>query len=41
MPVEVDVELDGRLPEPAETMAYFVVAEALANVAKHSEASGA
>jgi len=41
MPVEVDVELDGRLPEPAETTAYFVVAEALANVAKHSEASEA
>src|SRR5215207_7713573 len=41
MPAEVDVELDGRLPEPAETTAYFVVAEALANVAKHSEASEA
>ena len=41
VPVEVDVELGGRLPEPAETTAYFVVAEALANVAKHSEASEA
>jgi signal transduction histidine kinase len=41
VPVEVDVELDGRLPEPAETTAYFVVAETLANVAKHSEASEA
>ena len=39
--VEVDVELDGRLPEAAETTAYFVVAEALANVAKHSGASEA
>jgi signal transduction histidine kinase len=38
VPVEVDVELAGRLPESAETTAYFVVAEALANVAKHSEA---
>jgi signal transduction histidine kinase len=39
VPVEVDVELDGRPPEPVETTAYFVVAEALANVAKHSGAS--
>ena len=41
VPVEVNVELDGRPPEAAETTAYFVVAEALANVAKHSEASEA
>jgi signal transduction histidine kinase len=41
VPVEVDVELDGRPPEPVETTAYFVVAEALANVAKHSGASEA
>jgi signal transduction histidine kinase len=39
VPVEVDVDLDGRPPEAAETTAYFVVAEALANVAKHSGAS--
>jgi signal transduction histidine kinase len=41
VPVEVDVELDRRPPEAAETTAYFVVAEALANVAKHSGASEA
>jgi len=41
VPVEVGVELDGRLPETEETTAYFVVAETLANVAKHSGASGA
>jgi signal transduction histidine kinase len=41
VPVEVDVDLDGRPPEPVETTAYFVVAEALANVAKHSGASEA
>src|SRR3712207_2933723 len=41
VPVVVDVELDGRPPEPVETTAYFVVAEALANVAKHSGASEA
>jgi signal transduction histidine kinase len=39
VPVEVDVDLDGRPPEPVETTAYFVVAEALSNVAKHSGAS--
>jgi signal transduction histidine kinase len=41
VPVEVDVDLDGRPPEAVETTAYFVVAEALANVAKHSGASAA
>jgi signal transduction histidine kinase len=41
VPVEVDVELDRRPPEVVETTAYFVVAEALANVAKHSGASEA
>jgi len=38
IPVEVDVRLPGRLPPATESIAYFVVAEALANVAKHSEA---
>ncbi len=38
---EVDLDLDGRPPEAVETTAYFVVAEALANVAKHSGASQA
>jgi signal transduction histidine kinase len=41
VPVEVDVRLDGRPPEEVEATAYFVVAEALANVAKHSGASEA
>jgi signal transduction histidine kinase len=41
VPVEVNVELAGRPPEAVETTAYFVVAEALANVAKHSGASEA
>jgi signal transduction histidine kinase len=39
IPVSVMVDLDSRLPARAETAAYFVVAEALANTAKHSEAS--
>ncbi|MFC6878414.1 MULTISPECIES: sensor histidine kinase [Actinomadura] len=37
--VEVDVELPGRPPEGVESAAYFVIAEALANVAKHSGAT--
>jgi signal transduction histidine kinase len=41
VPVEVSVKLDGRPSEAVETTAYFVVAEALANVAKHSGASEA
>ncbi|WP_433063899.1 sensor histidine kinase [Dactylosporangium sp. CS-033363] len=36
--VELDVHLDGRLPEPVEVAAYYVVAEALTNAAKHSDA---
>jgi signal transduction histidine kinase len=35
VPVEIDVSL-GRLPVAVEATAYFVVAEALTNVAKHS-----
>ncbi len=40
VPVELDTSpLDGRLDAAAETAAYFVIAEALTNVAKHSRAS--
>ena len=38
VPVVVDVQAEGRLPELIESTAYFVLAEALANVAKHSGA---
>lgn len=38
VPVSVDVRLDGRLPGPVEAAAYFVVSEALTNVARHSGA---
>jgi signal transduction histidine kinase len=37
VPVENDVSVD-RLPAPVEATAYFVVAEALTNVVKHSRA---
>jgi signal transduction histidine kinase len=39
VPVELDVVVDRRLPESAEVAAYYVVAEALANAAKHARAS--
>jgi signal transduction histidine kinase len=43
VPVPVDLEVDTpeRLPAPVETAAYFVVSEALANVAKYARASQA
>ena len=41
-PVPVEVEITaGRLPEAIEATAYFVVAEALTNVAKHARAASA
>jgi signal transduction histidine kinase len=40
--VEVDVDLRGAVPSPAiETMAYFCVAELLANATKHADAERA
>lgn len=38
VPVTVDLQLDERLPAPVEAAAYFVVSEALTNVARHSGA---
>jgi PAS domain S-box-containing protein len=38
LPVQLTVTVDGRLPEPVEAAAYYVVAEALANVNKHAGA---
>jgi GAF domain-containing protein len=40
VPVEIDVSV-GRLPAAVEATAYFVVAEALTNVAKHARAAHA
>jgi signal transduction histidine kinase len=39
LPVELHVHVDGRLPEPVETCAYYTVAEALTNTAKYAHAS--
>jgi len=41
IPVEVDILLPERLPTAVEVAAYFVVAESLVNVQKHSEATRA
>jgi signal transduction histidine kinase len=41
VPVEVDVVLDDRLPAPLESALYFMIAEAMANIARHSEATWA
>jgi signal transduction histidine kinase len=42
MPVPVDIDVSvGRLPPAVESTAYFVVAEALTNVAKHARAGHA
>jgi len=39
LPVTIEMERHGRLPENVEVTAYYVVSEALANAAKHAHAS--
>jgi PAS domain S-box-containing protein len=39
VPVALDVAMDAQVPEAIEVAAYFVASEALANVAKHAQAS--
>ena len=39
VPVEATIDVPDTLPPHVETAVYFVVAEALTNVAKHSEAT--
>ncbi|GAA3954048.1 sensor histidine kinase [Actinoplanes auranticolor] len=41
IPVAVDLDLPGRFPAPIESTAWFVVCEAMANVARHSGAGRA
>jgi len=41
VPATLDIHLPRRLPEETESVAYFVVAEALTNVAKHAQATQA
>ena len=41
VPVALSCDVPGRLPAAVESTAYFVVAEALTNVAKHSGATSA
>jgi signal transduction histidine kinase len=39
LPLELDVTLTKRLPDRVEAAAYYVVSEALTNIAKHAQAS--
>jgi signal transduction histidine kinase len=39
VPVRLDLDLDGRLPEPIELAAYYVAAETLTNAVKHANAT--
>jgi len=41
VPAELEADVDGRLSEPVEATAYFVVSEALANAGKHAKDAAA
>jgi signal transduction histidine kinase len=41
VPVTLTVDVEGRVPEPLEVAAYYVISESLVNVAKHAQASTA
>lgn len=41
IPIEVHIDLPGRAPAPVESALYFAVAEIVANLGKHSEATEA
>jgi signal transduction histidine kinase len=41
IPVSVNIQIEGRLPEPVGTAAYYTIAEALTNAAKHASATAA
>ncbi|MGI5174887.1 protein kinase domain-containing protein [Dactylosporangium sp. CA-152071] len=39
IPVDLDIRMQGRLPEHIEVSAYYIIAEAVTNTAKHANAS--
>jgi signal transduction histidine kinase len=39
IPVDLEITIEGRLPESVEVAAFYVTSEALANAAKHARAS--
>ena len=41
VPVELEIDADGRLPPQVEVAAYYVVSESLTNIAKHANATTA
>lgn len=41
VPVELELDADGRLPSQIEVAAYYVVSESLTNIAKHANAATA
>jgi signal transduction histidine kinase len=41
VPVDLDIKVGRRLPEPVETAAYYAASEALTNTAKHAHATTA
>lgn len=41
VPVHLSLKVGGRLPEPLEVVAYYLVAESLANTGKHAQATSA
>ena len=41
VPVHLTVDLEGRLPDPLEVAAYYLVSESLANIGRYANASSA
>jgi signal transduction histidine kinase len=39
VPVDVDIRLEERLPDPVEAAAYYIASEGLTNIAKHAHAT--
>jgi signal transduction histidine kinase len=39
VPVQLDIPINGRLPDAVEVAAYYIVSEALTNAAKHAGAT--